>query len=153
MSDQNIVEITASELLAAVQDLKTEGYRLGQACASKRGDKIELLYSFDKDHVLKNLKLSLDNNEAVQSITHIYWAAFIYENEMQDLFGVEFKNMALNYGGHFYKVSEPTPWNPESNFGKERETIKVVEATEEVVTVEEVATEEVIVEEEVKEDE
>jgi hypothetical protein len=31
---------------------------------------------------------------------------------MQDLFGVKIKHMALNYGGHFFKVSEPTPWNP-----------------------------------------
>ena len=46
------------------------------------------------------------------SITGIYWAAFIYENEMQDLFGVKFKHMALNYGGNFFKVSQPTPWNP-----------------------------------------
>lgn len=109
---QDFVLIEPSQLVEKVQDLKSEGYRMGQACCTKVAEGFEIIYSFDKDHVLLNLKLIIPEEEEIMSITGIYWAAFIYENEMQDLFGVKFKHMQLNYGGNFYKVSQPTPWNP-----------------------------------------
>ena len=111
---QNFLPVTASELLEKVQDLIADGYRLGQACCTKVENGLEILYSFDKDHVLLNLKMTIAEDQEVTSITGVCWPAFIYENEMHDLFGVSFKNSALDYGGHFFKVVEPTPWNPKN---------------------------------------
>jgi len=111
---RNIVPITSSELIEKISDLKADGYRLAQVCCTKVSAGFEILYSLDKDNYLLNLKLTIPEEEEIMSITGIYWAAFIYENEMQDLFGVKIKHMALNYGGHFFKVSEPTPWNPKN---------------------------------------
>lgn len=107
-----IVPVAASDLLAKVRDLKSEGYRMLQICATKVSAGFEILYSFDKNHELTNLRLTVAEEEEVQSITSEYWPAFIYENEMHDLFGIKIKHNALDYGGHFFKVSEPTPWNP-----------------------------------------
>lgn len=110
--EQNFTPVELSQLLTKVKDLKAEGYRFGQACATVVDDKIEILYSFDKAYKLINLKLVISQGEEVESITGTYWPAFIYENEMHDLFGVKFKHMELDYQGNFFKVSEPTPWNP-----------------------------------------
>jgi len=107
-----IVPVEASEFLGKIKDMKAGGYRLAQACATKAPAGFEILYSFDKDHELTSLKLSVPEEYKVPSITGEYWAAFIYENEMHDLFGIKFTNMALDYDGKFFKVSEPTPWNP-----------------------------------------
>lgn len=110
---QDVTEIKASELLDVVQDLKTQGYRLGQACASNSPEGMEVWYCFDKgDHVLKNLIVKVPKDMTLQSISSAYWYTFIYENEMHDLFGIKFKNLELDYGGHFYKLSEETPWKP-----------------------------------------
>jgi len=109
---QNFVPVTASELASKVQDLLTDGYRLGQICCTKLDDGLEIMYSLDKDHVLLNLKLPVQEGQDVLSITNICWPAFIYENEIHDLFGVEFRHSELDYGGHFFKIAEPTPWNP-----------------------------------------
>ena len=110
---QEIITAPVSDLLAIIQDTKTEGYRLGQACATLAGENIEVLYTFEKDNILKNLKFVVDAKEPeLQSITAIYSYAFIYENEMHDLFGITFKNLSLDYGGKFFKISEETPWNP-----------------------------------------
>lgn len=111
---QNFIDIEPAQLVEKVQDLKAEGYRIGQILCTKVEEGFELIYSFDKDHVLINLKLNIPEDEEIMSITGVYWPAFIYENEMQDLFGVKFKHMALNYGGKFFKVSQPTPWNPKN---------------------------------------
>ena len=109
---QNFIPVTASGLIAAVQDLTAEGQRLGQACCSKTADGFEILYSFDKDHVLTNLRLPVTEGQEVMSISGVCWHAFIYENEIHDLFGIPFKHLELDYGGHFFKIAEQTPWNP-----------------------------------------
>ena len=106
------------ELLALVQDAKSAGWRLGQACATTTGDLIELLYTFEKDEQLMSYRFTIDaRTPEVQSISAIYPYAFIYENEMHDLFGVTFKNLALDYGGKFFKIAEKTPWNPAAGKG------------------------------------
>lgn len=56
---QDFVSITPSELLPKVKNLKTDGYRLGQICATKVSEGIQVLYSFDKDHILLNLRMTI----------------------------------------------------------------------------------------------
>lgn len=112
---QNFEQVDASELLHRIRLMKQDGYRLGQACATKCKDgKIFILYSFDKDHVLLNLKVDVPESLEIESITDNYWCAFIYENEMHDLFGIKFNHLALDFGGQFFKVSQETPWNPQN---------------------------------------
>jgi ech hydrogenase subunit D len=112
---QEIISVSASDLLETVSDIKADGQRLGQICATKIDDGIEVLYSFEKDSVLKNIKAVVtDKGPVMHSITAIYPPAFIYENEMHDLFGITFKNLALDYGGHFFKIAAKTPWNPQA---------------------------------------
>jgi len=101
-----------SGLIEKAMDLVSDGCRLVQICCSKIGDGFELLYSFDKDHELTNFRFNIDEGEEVTSITRICWPAFIYENEIHDLFGVKFKHSELDYGGHFFRIAESTPWNP-----------------------------------------
>ena len=111
---------TTQELLANVQDLKMDGFRLGQICATTAGDSLEVLYTFEKGNELKNFKYTIEAKAPeLQSITAIYPYAFIYENEMNDLFGIKFKNLALDYGGKFFKISIETPWNPALEKGGE----------------------------------
>ena len=117
---QDMETMAAQDLLAAVQDVKTAGYRLCQACATAAGDLLEVLYTFEKDNILKNYKFTIDAKAPeLQSVTAIYPYAFIYENEMHDLFGIVFKNLALDYGGKFFKIAQETPWNPALKKGGE----------------------------------
>ena len=112
-NEQLITPVANVDLLSVVRGMKKDGYRLLQICATKVSEGFEILYSFDNgEHELTNLKLVVPEEEEVQSVTGEYWGAFIYENEMHDLFGIKIINNELDYGGHFFKVSEPTPWNP-----------------------------------------
>lgn len=111
-NEQLIIPVEASDILNKARGMKAEGYRLLQICATKVSEGFEILYSFDKDHELTHIRLTIPEEEEVQSISGEYWGAFIYENEMHDLFGIKIINSELDYGGHFFKVSQPTPWNP-----------------------------------------
>ena len=111
--EQNFETVDLSQLITKVGDMKAGGYRLGQMCGVVLDDETyEIIYSFDKDHQLYNLRLDIKIGEEVESITGIYWPAFIYENEMHDLFGIKFLHNALDYNGNFFVTAEPTPWNP-----------------------------------------
>ncbi|MDR0854192.1 MAG: NADH-quinone oxidoreductase subunit C [Clostridiales Family XIII bacterium] len=109
----DFASIGADELLDAAQDFKGKGYRLGQSCATKIPDGIEVLYSFERDNVIKNLKVTIDDKAPeLRSVSAVYGYAFMYENEMHDLFGIKFKDLSLDYGGKFFKIAMETPWNP-----------------------------------------
>ena len=110
--EQKLLSITATELLARAATMKKDGYRLVQIGCTKLTDLIEVNYSFDKNHEFVNLKVSLPlTNDGLPSISKIYWNAFLYENESHDLFGVTFKDMVLDYKGHFYRTSQKAPFS------------------------------------------
>ncbi len=110
---QNFETVELSNLISKVYDLKAEGYRMVQICGVNiDDDSYEIVYSFDKDHKLLNLRLDITIGEEVESITGAYWSAFIYENEIHDLFGVKFNHSALDYNGTFFRIAEETPWKP-----------------------------------------
>jgi len=111
---QNMEHVAASDLIEKVRNLKAEGCRLVQICARKVSEGFEILYSFDKDVELLNFKVTIPEEEEIQSITGEYWYGFVYENELHDLFGIKVKHIALDFGGNFYKLSQPTPWNPKN---------------------------------------
>ncbi|MCL2479047.1 MAG: NADH-quinone oxidoreductase subunit C [Treponema sp.] len=109
--NQKIVDIEKIDLLNKALDLKNSGYRLGQICAVKL-EKFMLLYTFIRTDELVTLRFSCENKEPVESLSWLYSYAFLYENEMTDLFGINVINMRINYDGHFYETAVKTPYNP-----------------------------------------
>lgn len=107
---QSFEEMDPDEIPETIGRLKDEGYRMVQICAVPAEGRNDLVYSFDKDMELLNLKVSVPFDRSMESITSVYWAAFVYENEIHDLFGVEFTNSKLDYKGNFFCVSKETPW-------------------------------------------
>ncbi|MCH3972583.1 MAG: NADH-quinone oxidoreductase subunit C [Oscillospiraceae bacterium] len=110
---QQMIHIEVPQLLDQVERMKRQGCRMVQICCTRVPEGYELTYSFDKDYTLYNLRLTAAENEPVMSITSIYWPAFVYENEMHDLFGVQIRHIAhdVDYGGTFYRLAEKTPWH------------------------------------------
>ena len=44
------------------------------------------------------------------SISAIYWCAFLYENELHDLFNVQVEGMAVDFKGHLYETTVKFPF-------------------------------------------
>ena len=53
---------------------------------------INFNYSFAKDYDFYNYKIAIDINDEIPSISCIFKAAYLYENEMKDLFGININN-------------------------------------------------------------
>ena len=108
--DFNLKTIEPAELVDTARTLKAEGYRMVQICANKIPEGYELTYSFDKDLELYNYRVILPEDGEIESITDSYFVAFVYENEIKDLFGIKVNHIALDFQGNFFITNEPTPW-------------------------------------------
>lgn len=110
---QQIILVEPINLLNKVALMKKDGCRLVQILCTRVEEGYELTYSFDKDYFLYNLRVIAPEHSSVMSITSQYWYAFVWENEIHDLFGlrVEFIAPEVDYGGHFFHLAEETPWN------------------------------------------
>ncbi|MDR2457680.1 MAG: NADH-quinone oxidoreductase subunit C [Clostridiales Family XIII bacterium] len=97
-------------ILSIADSLFEDGFRIAQICAYNGDNEVIIIYSFDKKGVIKNIEVPLKAPYQIDSISSIYLAAFIYENEMHDLFGINFKNSKIDYSGKFFKLSRKTPW-------------------------------------------
>ena len=107
---QTFETVSPEDIPGTAEKLKAEGYRLIQLCGVTKEGCTELLYSFDKDFAVRNLKAVVPFGQPVGSITPWYWAAFVYENEVHDLFDVEFTDSKLDYKGNFFRMSKKAPW-------------------------------------------
>ena len=108
--EQEFNVLDYKDVYQTAQKMHDNGYRMVQICGITKEGATEVLYSYDKDHFLKNFKVTVPFGTPVKSITPIYWAAFVYENEVHDLFDVEFTDSKLDYKGNFFKVSSKAPW-------------------------------------------
>jgi ech hydrogenase subunit D len=59
---------------------------------------------------MTNLIFSVGEDEEVISISDIFPPAFLYENEIHDLFGINIKMMNVDYKGNLYRLSQKTPY-------------------------------------------
>jgi ech hydrogenase subunit D len=104
------ISVDPKSVIDESQKLKFAGYHLIQQCATRVPDAYELIYTFGKDLEMKNLKMVLPENQEISSITSIYPCAFIYENEMHDLFGVQIKMINIDFEGKLYRTAIETPF-------------------------------------------
>lgn len=109
---ETMQEITPAELLGQVMAQKNMGRRLSQICAAYVNDKLELSYSFAEDdtNLYHNLRLVIDKETEVCSITELYPYAFLYENEMKELFGVNVQMINVDYKNRLYRIQEEAPF-------------------------------------------
>jgi ech hydrogenase subunit D len=108
---QEIMPTGKNDLVGMVAQLFAEGYRLVQIGCTTLPSAYEVNYSFDKDYRFKNLRVTVAPGEEVPSISAIYPNAFLYENEIHDLFGVAIKNINIDYRGTLYRTAIKTPFS------------------------------------------
>jgi ech hydrogenase subunit D len=109
--DQTFETIPAEALLEKTGEMRKQGYRLVQIGATRLPEHVELTYSFDRESRLTNLRFQVPAAGArLPSISGIYWCAFLYENELHDLFNVQVDGMAVDFHGHLYETTVKFPF-------------------------------------------
>ena len=111
---REITPVEKSDLLGIVAQLFTEGYRLVQIGCSTLPSAYEITYSFDREYRIRHLRIFVASGEEMPSISVIFPNAFLYENEIHDLFGIFITHMSIDYRGSLYRTALNTPFSIEN---------------------------------------
>lgn len=101
------ISVAKNDIIKEVAQKKAQGCRLVTLSGVELDEKTcDLLYHFDQDLELSTLRLTVARDEPVPSISGVYFAAFLVENEIQDQFGLRFDGLALDYDRTLYLDEE-----------------------------------------------
>lgn len=104
------IPLELDRLHSEAETLKTDGWRFIQTHAVNGKDGIDLYYSFMKDGRIANYRIAgVKGDQAVPSITDLFLAAFVFENEARELFGVDMRDIAIDFDGAMYAPAERAP--------------------------------------------
>ena len=104
---EEVISVTPDTLGNKIAEMKKNGYRfVTMSCVDLDSDTVDILYHFDKNLELEHFRLTIPKSEAVPSISPIYFAAFLVENEIQDQFGIRFDGLAIDYNRTLYLEEE-----------------------------------------------
>ena len=102
-----VISVSLDDIIEKVAKKKVEGYRfVTMSCAELDENTIDILYHLDKDLKLIHFRLTVPRNAAVPSISPVYFAAFLVENEIQDLFDIRFTGLVIDYERTLYLEEE-----------------------------------------------
>ena len=105
----------AGQVHALAADFKARGYTFVNINVTTCPDGCEVLYVYrapEQPAELEGRTVIVAPGQVLESITDLYPAAFVFENEAHDLFGIEFAGLSIDYQGNFYKLSLSYPMNP-----------------------------------------
>lgn len=111
MATQTITPISVGDVVAKAEEAKKSGHRLVQVGCTKIGDDFEILYVYDKAYALLSYRITVKADTTIPSITGVYWGAFVYENEIHDLYGLTVTGINIDFKGTFYKTAIKHPFS------------------------------------------
>lgn len=110
---KNLSETTKQDVVQLAASMMGTGYRFVTMTCVDLGDTLDLMYHFDKELELVTYRLSLPKGEELPSISGVYLAAVVVENEIKDLFGLNVTGMALDFDSKFL-LAENAPKAPQA---------------------------------------
>ena len=108
-----MVEAVLENYRELIGGMKQNGARLVQICCTKT-EGYELTYSFDVRGAWSHIRLNIGEGQEIESVCDLFGPAFMYENEIKDLFGVKILHVSPDFQGAFYKLAEPAPFGGKS---------------------------------------
>jgi len=108
--NSEFVDLPLERLHAEASIMKGENWRFIQTHAVNTDDGIDLYYSFMKNGLARNYRVKgVKKGTPVPSITDLFLAAFVFENEARELFGVDMRDIAIDFHGGLYAPAEQEP--------------------------------------------
>ena len=107
---QTTIPIGTGELVARTEQMKKDGCRLVQIGCTQLGEVFEINYVFDKDFALTNLRITVKQDTVIPSVSGVFFGAFVYENEIHDLYGITVSGINIDFGGRFIQTTVKNPF-------------------------------------------
>ncbi|MGQ9658525.1 MAG: NADH-quinone oxidoreductase subunit C [Thermochromatium sp.] len=119
--DEPFNELTLERWVPTAEQHRRDGSRLVQMTGTAHADHFEILVSYERDNrcIHYRVQLPRDPLPELPSLSAIFPAAFTYENELKDLFGLRFSGLTIDYGGNFLRTKTKIPFSGEVTIKKE----------------------------------
>lgn len=107
--NETFVPLALEDLVDTAREYKEQGYQLAQMMGVlKEDDTVWLYYTFIKGNEIINRRIEgiIKGETEVPSLTPLYIAIFVNENEAHDLFGVNIVGNLIDFEGAFYRFAE-----------------------------------------------
>ena len=102
-----VLPVSPDTVVGETAKIKAENCKfLTLSCTEIDENTVEIIYHFEKDLKLKHLRMTFARGITVPSISSVYFAAFLVENEIQDLYGVNFTGLVIDYERMLYLDKE-----------------------------------------------
>ena len=81
--------------------------------ATETPGSFEITWAFSKDDAAKfeSLREVVTAADKVPSVSEFFGAAFLYENEIRELFGIDIEGIGLDLQGQLYKTATKVPFS------------------------------------------
>lgn len=83
------LHVSPGVLRRLLEEAKADGWRLVQAHACTLSDGYQLVYSVAKEYAVDHYEIHISADTEIESISDIFPSAQLYEQEMDELFGVK----------------------------------------------------------------
>jgi ech hydrogenase subunit D len=103
---QNETMVTVENLVDQAQRVRQAGARMVTATGLDEGDNHTVIYHFDIRGELSHLRLTVPKSTAIPSISSVFPGAFLIENEMKELIGINITGMSVDYGGRLFMIED-----------------------------------------------
>ena len=71
----------------------------------------EIAWAFARGADFETIREQISSTDKVPSISEFFGAAFLYENEIRELFGIDVTGLGLDLGGQLYKTATKVPFS------------------------------------------
>lgn len=89
--------ISKDLLLDSAKELLDRGGRLSNAVCIDEGETFEVIYIFQVELELNNLRVRVAKDEELPSLSTLQLSAALIENEMKEFFGLKITDIAIDF--------------------------------------------------------
>jgi ech hydrogenase subunit D len=105
----NVEDITLDNLMERVQAMIDRKLRFITATCLDCDETFQLIYHFTDGPSITNLRLTVPRDAEVPSISGVLLPAFLVENEVKELFGLNITGIVIDYGGRLLLTEDSAP--------------------------------------------
>lgn len=103
------IQVGPGVLRRYLQQAKEEGWRLVQAHACSLPEGYQLVYSVAREYEIVHYEMHVLSGSSVESVSDIFPSAALYEQEMDELFGVKIVNQSNDPPIKLYHLQSEAP--------------------------------------------
>ena len=109
----NLIKVDKNSIVAEGKKMMDAGGKFVTAVCNDLDKDLEVTYFFSANRgtEMKGLRCTLAKDEVVPSLNGVTLATVLIENELQELFGLKVKGIAIDYGGHMM-LAHDSPVTP-----------------------------------------